>query len=144
MTTERRQEYIRAIDGYFRRNDQLPSCPKLAELMGTTPNAAFEIYTKLERAGVVERNEQGKFKRGPQWPHQEESCDSHEQGEQTRPVHIARSGTYSTLGFKANSSWLPSALCNKTPEKATCDCTRSTPRGVSYPAESWYSKIPQH
>lgn len=142
MTTERRQEYIRAIDGYFRRNDQLPSCPKLAELMGTTPNAAFEMYTKLERAGIVSRNDQGKFKRGPRWP-QEDSCDRHEHDAQTHPVHMAQSGIYSNLALKANNSSLPSALYNRTQGGVICDCTRSTPTPASSPAESWYSRIPR-
>jgi len=142
MTTERRQEYIRAIDGYFRRNDQLPSCPKLAELMGTTPNAAFEIYTKLERAGIVSRNEQNKFKRGPRWP-KEISWDRQEQGEQTRPAATLQFGTCLNPVPRESSSWLPSHWCDKTLEEAICGCTRSTLRGVSYPAESWYSKTRQ-
>ena len=141
MTTERRQEYIRAIDGYFRRNDQLPSCPKLAELMGTTPNAAFEIYTKLERAGIVSRNEQGKFKRGPLWPHQEDSCDRHEQDAQTHPVHMAQSGIYSNPVPRASSNLPPGPWCRHTREGVICDCTRSTYKPLSSPEESWYSKI---
>lgn len=142
--TERRQEYIRAIDGYFRKNDQFPSCAKLGDLVGVKPNAALDMYTKLERAGVVSRNDQGKFKRGPLWPHQEESCDRHEQDAQTHPAVTAQYGICLNPVPRASSSWLPSALYNRTPAEVTCDCTRYTPRPASSPAESWYSKIPQH
>lgn len=141
MTTERRQEYIRAIDGYFRRNDQLPSCPKLAELMGTTPNAAFEMYTKLERAGIVSRNDQGKFKRGPRWP-QEDSCDRREHDAQTHPVAMEQFETCLNQELKANSSWPPCTWYRTTPEGAISDYTKSTSRRASDPEASWYSRIP--
>lgn len=142
MTTERRQEYIRAIAWYFRRNDQFPSCETLGLLVGVGASGAADMYGKLERAGIVSRNHVGKFKRGPRWP-QEESCDRHEHDAQTHPVHMAQSGTCSNPVPRANSSWLPNALCNRTRDEVTCDCMRCTRRQASRQAASWYSRIPR-
>jgi DNA-binding transcriptional regulator YhcF (GntR family) len=141
--TERRQEYIHAIAEYFRRNDQLPSSEKLGELVGVGPTGAADMYTKLERAGIVSRNEQNKFKRGPQWP-QEESWDRQEHDAQTHPVHTAQSATCSKAAPRENSSWLPSRWSERTPAEVTCDCTSYTRMPASFPEESWFSKTHQH
>lgn len=144
MTTERRQEYIHAIAEYFRRNDQFPSSEKLGELVGVGPTGAADMYTKLERAGIVSRNEQNKFKRGPQWPHQEESWDRQEHDAQTHPAAMVPSGICLNPAPRASSSWLPSHWCDRTLEEAICGCTRSTPRPANSPEETWYSKIQSH
>jgi hypothetical protein len=140
--TERRQEYIRAIAWYFRRNDQFPSSEKLGELVGVGPTGAADMYTKLERVGIVERNEQNKFKRGPRWPHQEESCDRQEHDAQTHPAATLQFGTSSNPVRKASSSWPPLHLCERTQGEVISDFTRCTYRIASGAEVTWYSKIP--
>lgn len=141
MTTERRQEYINAIADYFRRNDQFPSSEKLGELVGVGPTGAADMYTKLERAGIVSRNDQSKFKRGPKWP-TEDSCDKHDAP--THPAATAQSVTCLNPVPRASSSWPPTILCGRTPGEVTCGCIRSTSMKASAPAGSWYSKTRQH
>jgi DNA-binding transcriptional regulator YhcF (GntR family) len=65
--TNRQLHYRTVMEKFFKENDQLPPMAMLAELAGTSSNAAYEMLHKLEQRGVIERNTVGKFKRGRNW-----------------------------------------------------------------------------
>lgn len=54
---------LRYMREFFDRNDQLPPAWIVSEHMGwISPNAAATHFTRLERAGLIERNEVGKYR----------------------------------------------------------------------------------
>jgi Mn-dependent DtxR family transcriptional regulator len=67
VITPRQKEYIDAIAWFFTNNDQFPPCVTLADIVGATPNAACEMMLRLERKGIVSKNDVDKYKRGPEW-----------------------------------------------------------------------------
>ena len=66
--TKRQWEYIWGMSNYFLQNDQFPASQVLSVIVGSTHNAAAEMYRRLERYGIVAHNAAGKYKRGPKWP----------------------------------------------------------------------------
>jgi Mn-dependent DtxR family transcriptional regulator len=65
--TNRQLHYRAVMEEFFEENDQFPPMAMLADLVGTSNNAAYAMIHKLEQRGVIERNTVGKFKRGRNW-----------------------------------------------------------------------------
>lgn len=62
LTVRQRGVFFICCD-YLRLNDQLPSMAMLAQRMGVSSvNAAQEIVSVLERKGLLERNEQRRYR----------------------------------------------------------------------------------
>ena len=54
---------LRYMHEFFERNDQLPPVWLISRHMGwASPNAAVTHVARLERAGLIERNEVGKYR----------------------------------------------------------------------------------
>lgn len=54
---------LRYMREFFERNDQLPPMESIREHMGwASQNAATTHVARLERAGLIERNEVGKYR----------------------------------------------------------------------------------
>lgn len=59
--TPRQTEYLCIIQKFFAENHQFPPVNHLAELAGTSRNAAHEMLKKLASLGVIKRNSLGKY-----------------------------------------------------------------------------------
>jgi len=59
--TPRQTEYLCIIQKFFAENHQLPPVNHLAQLAGTSHNAADEMLKKLASLGVIKRNAVGKY-----------------------------------------------------------------------------------
>lgn len=68
MATNRQREYLECMRVYFEAEDMLPPIERLADRMGVCKNAAWLMLGKLESAGYIEKNDNGKFKRGGRFP----------------------------------------------------------------------------
>ena len=59
--TLRQTEYLRIIQKFFAENHQLPPVNHLAELAGTSNNAAHEMLVKFLNLGILKKNTVGKY-----------------------------------------------------------------------------------
>ena len=59
--TKRQCEYLHIIEKYFLQNHQLPPVEHLAQIAGTTRNAAHEMLNRLAALQVLKKNSTGKY-----------------------------------------------------------------------------------
>lgn len=66
--TAKQREYVTYMRAFFVENDQLPSNKAMCQRFRVTHNAVQTHVRAICKKGYIQKNQIGKYKRGPRFP----------------------------------------------------------------------------